>query len=147
MVFEDIDEVLDVETDAFPTPWHRDAFVAELTKNKYAFYFVLEIEKRIIGYCGLWKVVDEAQITNIAILTKQRGQSYGEFLLAYVMQWLKGMQTKSLSLEVRDSNTAAQSLYKKLGFSQVGVRKKYYADNQEDAWVMWVNLNDNNFSN
>ncbi|GAF14807.1 LOW QUALITY PROTEIN: ribosomal-protein-S18p-alanine acetyltransferase [Bacillus sp. JCM 19046] len=147
MDFEDIDAVLIVERDAFPTPWTRDAFISEVSKNKFAYYFVLELKGHIIGYCGLWKVMDEAQITNIAILTEHRGQSYGEYILLYVMQWLRGVHAKNLSLEVRESNTPAQSLYHKLGFSQVGVRKKYYADNQEDAWVMWVNLNDNYISN
>lgn len=146
MIEEDIDAVLMVEKDAFSTPWTRQAFEAELTQNKFANYFVLVNGETIIGYCGIWKVMDEAQITNIAILTEERGHSYGELLLRYVMEWLKGHRVVTLSLEVRASNIPAQSLYKKLGFVQAGVRKNYYADNQEDAWVMWVKLDDNNTS-
>ncbi|WP_371836651.1 ribosomal protein S18-alanine N-acetyltransferase [Alkalicoccobacillus plakortidis] len=143
----DIDAVLTIETEAFTTPWTREAFEAELVRNKYAHYFVLVVNKRIVGYCGLWNVLDEVQITNIAILKKHRGHSYGEYLLRSIMEWLKIVDAQTLSLEVRASNEIAQGLYHKLGFSQVGIRKNYYADNQEDAWVMWVRLNDDHISN
>ncbi|RQW21443.1 ribosomal-protein-alanine N-acetyltransferase [Bacillus sp. C1-1] len=143
----DIDAVLTIETEAFTTPWTREAFEAELVRNKYAHYFVLVVNKQIVGYCGLWNVLDEVQITNIAILKKHRGHSYGEYLLRSIMEWLKIVDAQTLSLEVRASNEIAQGLYHKLGFSQVGIRKNYYADNQEDAWVMWVRLNDDHISN
>ncbi|MFS0787871.1 ribosomal protein S18-alanine N-acetyltransferase [Shouchella sp. 1P09AA] len=147
MELTDIDDVLVLEREAFTTPWTREAFEAELTRNHYAFYFVLQENEAIIGYCGLWKVLDEAQITNVAILKARRGHSYGEYLLGSIMEWLKMVEAKTLSLEVRASNEIAQGLYGKLGFLKVGVRKNYYADNQEDAWVMWVMLNDNHISN
>ncbi|MED4128984.1 MULTISPECIES: ribosomal protein S18-alanine N-acetyltransferase [Shouchella] len=143
----DIDAVLTVETEAFTTPWTREAFEAELVRNNYAYYFVLEVDEMVVGYCGLWKVIDEVQITNIAILKKHRGHSYGEYLLRSIMEWLKMVNAQTLSLEVRASNEVAQGLYHKLGFSRVGIRKNYYADNQEDAWVMWVRLNDDHISN
>ncbi|MFB4210287.1 ribosomal protein S18-alanine N-acetyltransferase [Shouchella sp. JSM 1781072] len=147
MEFADIDDVLVLEREAFTTPWTREAFEAELTRNNYAYYFVLQENEAIIGYCGLWKVLDEAQITNVAILEARRGHSYGEYLLRSIMEWLKMVEAKTLSLEVRASNEIAQGLYEKLGFSKAGIRKNYYADNQEDAWVMWVMLNDNHISN
>ncbi|MCM3550224.1 ribosomal protein S18-alanine N-acetyltransferase [Alkalihalobacillus clausii] len=147
MVLDDIDEVLLIERDAFTTPWEREAFETELTKNQFACYYVVVVEGKVVGYCGLWKVMDEAQITNVAVASDYRGHSYGESLMRYVMEWLKALGVVSLSLEVRVSNTPAQSLYQKLGFRKAGIRKNYYADNQEDAWVMWVKLNDNDTSN
>lgn len=147
MVLDDIDEVLLIERDAFTTPWEREAFETELTKNQFACYYVVVVDGKVVGYCGLWKVMDEAQITNVAVASDYRGHSYGESLMCYVMEWLKALGVVSLSLEVRVSNTPAQSLYQKLGFRKAGIRKNYYADNQEDAWVMWVKLNDNHTSN
>ncbi|WP_263707711.1 ribosomal protein S18-alanine N-acetyltransferase [Shouchella tritolerans] len=147
MVLDDIDEVLLIERDAFTTPWEREAFETELTKNQFACYYVVVVDGKVVGYCGLWKVMDEAQITNVAVSSDYRGHSYGESLMRYAMEWLKALGVVSLSLEVRVSNTSAQSLYQKLGFRKAGIRKNYYADNQEDAWVMWVKLNDNDTSN
>ncbi|WP_059105408.1 ribosomal protein S18-alanine N-acetyltransferase [Shouchella shacheensis] len=140
MTMDDINAVMDVERDAFTAPWKREAFESELRANKFAHYVVFEWGTRIIGYCGVWKVMDEAQITNIAIHSAYRGQKFGEWMLRYVMELLKGMGTRTLSLEVRASNHVAQALYKKLGFEKGGVRKNYYADNYEDAWVMWVEM-------
>lgn len=86
--------------------------------------------------------MDDAQITNIAILPEHRGKGYGEALLRYVMEFCKEKKTDHLSLEVRVSNTPAQSLYEKLGFRPASIRKNYYTDNGEDALVMWVNINE-----
>ncbi|MBM7694473.1 ribosomal-protein-alanine N-acetyltransferase [Peribacillus deserti] len=136
----DIDQVLEVEHLCFSLPWSREAFINELVNNKYAVYLVLEEQSRIIGYCGAWVVLDEAHITNIAILPEFRGRNLGEALLVKLIQTVKSMGALSVTLEVRVSNIAAQSLYKKLGFQNGGIRKSYYTDNYEDALVMWVNL-------
>ncbi|KHF38582.1 ribosomal protein S18-alanine N-acetyltransferase [Halalkalibacter okhensis] len=142
MTMEDIDTVMEVERDAFSTPWDPTIFLNELTSNQFAQYLVYEVEGEIIGYCGLWVVMDEAQVTNIAIHSKNRGQGHGERLLQYVISFLRQMGVSKLSLEVRVSNTVAQNLYRKMGFIEGGIRKNYYADNLEDALVMWVNLDD-----
>ncbi|WP_409291110.1 ribosomal protein S18-alanine N-acetyltransferase [Peribacillus sp. SCS-37] len=140
MIPEDIEQVLAVEHQSFTLPWSREAFENELMNNKYALYLVLEDEGRVIGYCGTWLVLDEAHITNIAILPEYRGRSLGEALLVKMMQTVMQMGAISITLEVRVSNVPAQSLYRKLGFQNGGIRKRYYTDNYEDALVMWVKL-------
>lgn len=140
MVVEDIDDVLIVEENSFPNPWTRTAFVNEVEHNKFAHYLVLEIDGRIIGYCGLWVIVDEAHITNIAINPDFRGMKLGEQLLSHAIELAKMLGAVKMSLEVRVSNYQAQGLYSKYGFQIGGTRKNYYTDNQEDALVMWVVL-------
>ena len=140
MVKEDIEAVLVVEQNSFATPWSRIAFVNELVHNKFAHYLVIEHEKQIIGYCGLWIIVDEAHITNIAILPQHRGLKLGEQLLNHAVELSKTLSATKITLEVRVSNVVAQKLYSKFGFKPGGIRKNYYTDNQEDALVMWVEL-------
>ncbi|MFJ7978468.1 ribosomal protein S18-alanine N-acetyltransferase [Peribacillus sp. JNUCC 23] len=137
---EDIDQVLVVERQSFTLPWSREAFYNELNHNQYAKYLVIEDEGTIAGYCGAWIVIDEAHITNIAILPDYRGLKLGEELLRKMIEVALSMGVIRMTLEVRVSNMVAQSLYKKLGFQTGGIRKNYYTDNQEDAYVMWVNL-------
>lgn len=140
MVEEDIDQILIIENESFATPWSRESFENELTKNRFALYLVLEDEEVICGYCGVWIIVDEAHVTNIALLPNYRGKKLGETLLTEIMKIAKEKGAKTMTLEVRVSNHVAQSLYRKLGFQDGGIRKNYYTDNQEDALVMWVNL-------
>jgi [ribosomal protein S18]-alanine N-acetyltransferase len=137
---EDIDQILEVEHASFATPWSREAFYNEIYNNKFAVYIVLEEDNKIIGYCGAWVVIDEAHVTNVAILPAYRGRHLGEALLRKMMTVAKDMGARSMTLEVRVTNNVAQSLYRKLGFQNGGIRKNYYTDNQEDALVMWVNI-------
>ncbi|NJP38682.1 ribosomal protein S18-alanine N-acetyltransferase [Bacillus luteus] len=136
----DIEEVMDVEKRCFSTPWTRDAFWQELTKNQFAYYFVAVHKHKVIGYCGLWVVVENANITNIAVDPEFRQQGVGENLLQSAMEMSRTLGAERLSLEVRVSNHPAQAMYKKYGFEPGGIRKRYYTDNQEDALVMWVKL-------
>jgi [ribosomal protein S18]-alanine N-acetyltransferase len=140
MTVDDIDQVLKVEHASFPVPWSKDAFYNEIVKNHFANYVVLEYEGTIIGYCGVWIIIDEAHITNIAVLPEFRGKKLGEELMYYMISLAREMGGKTMTLEVRMSNERAQNLYRKLGFQNGGVRKNYYSDNLEDALVMWVNL-------
>lgn len=142
MTLEDIDGVLEIEHASFPTPWSREAFFNEVEKNHFATYLVVEHQDRLIGYCGLWVIIDEAHITNIAVLPEYRGNKIGELLLRQVMHLSRALGAKSITLEVRISNNRAKRLYEKLGFQEGGIRKNYYTDNNEDAMVMWVNLNE-----
>lgn len=137
---EDLDQILEVEHASFTTPWSREAFYNELYNNKFAVYLVLEKDHVVIGYCGVWIVIDEAHVTNVAILPQYRGRKLGEAMLSKLMSIAKEKGAKSMTLEVRVTNHVAQSLYRKLGFQNGGIRKNYYSDNQEDALVMWVNL-------
>jgi [ribosomal protein S18]-alanine N-acetyltransferase len=137
---EDIDQIVNIEKLSFSIPWSKEAFYNELHKNKFASYLVVEDGEKIIGYCGVWIVVDEAHITNIAVLPEYRGRKLGDALLSKVIQMAKELGTRSITLEVRVTNIVAQNLYRKYGFENGGIRKGYYTDNQEDALVMWVKL-------
>ncbi|OCS88955.1 ribosomal protein S18-alanine N-acetyltransferase [Caryophanon latum] len=140
MTLADVPAVHDIEVATFPTPWSLDSFYYEMNENEYAHYIVAEHEGEIVGFCGLWNVIDAAQITNVAVTTSLRGQRIGETLMREAMRIAKEAGMDVMSLEVRVTNTVAQNLYKKLGFQEGGLRKKYYVDNGEDALVMWVNL-------
>lgn len=137
---EDIDQVLEIEHASFATPWSREAFYNELNMNKFAVYIVLEVDQKVVGYCGVWVVIDEAHVTNIAILPEYRGRKFGEALMQNLFDVARTMGAKSMTLEVRVTNYVAQSMYRKFGFQKGGLRKNYYTDNQEDALVMWVKL-------
>lgn len=137
---EDLYKILEIENKSFATPWTYDAFYNELHSNQFAHYVVAEVDDEIIGYCGLWVIIDEGHITNIAILPEYRGKGLGEKLLVAVMDTAKSLGAESLTLEVRVSNNVAKGLYRKLGFQDGGIRKSYYTDNFEDALVMWVNM-------
>jgi len=141
MKLSDLPVIMEVEQASFPTPWPRQAFYNELIHNRFARYSVIQVNGRVVGYCGLWLLLDEAHITNIAIHPDYRGQGLGEALLSYMMQRAKEWGAGKMTLEVRVSNTIAQRLYKKLGFEPSGIRPRYYTDNQEDAIIMWVTLN------
>nr|WP_099157753.1 ribosomal protein S18-alanine N-acetyltransferase [Virgibacillus ndiopensis] len=136
----DIDNVYEVEKASFETPWTKDIFYQELIENQFANYFVMELDNQLIGYAGLWVVIDDAQITNIAVMPIYRGKKLGEKLFLYTMQQAIRLGANHLSLEVRTSNIVAQRMYRKFGLVPGGIRKNYYTDNQEDAIVMWVNL-------
>lgn len=140
MKLDDLEDVLQVEKESFPTPWSREAFQNELTQNHFAHYMIAEMDGEMAGYCGMWMIVDEAHITNIAVRPKFQGKKIGEQLLREMMKMAKWLGAARMTLEVRISNKIAQNLYAKLGFSLHGVRPKYYTDNMEDAYIMWVEL-------
>src|SRR5690606_18000471 len=143
MQLSDLPVIMEVEHASFSTPWPRQAFYNALMHNRFARYSVIQVDGPVGGYCGLWLLLDEAHITNIAIHPQFRGRGLGESLLSYVMQRAREWGAGKMTLEVRVSNTIAQRLYKKLGFEPSGIRPRYYTDNQEDAIIMWVTLNGN----
>jgi ribosomal-protein-alanine N-acetyltransferase len=138
----DINEILTIEQTCFSSPWSKSAFYNEIVNNHFATYLVLELDGIIVGYCGVWIIIDEAHITNIAVLPKYQGKKLGEALLNNVILFARSAGAKTMSLEVRVSNLIAKGLYSKLGFQAGGIRKNYYSDNGEDALVMWVNLDE-----
>jgi ribosomal-protein-alanine N-acetyltransferase len=91
----------------------------------------------IIGYGGVWLMMDEAHITTLGVSPAYRGKGIGEFLLIGLIDVALQLGASWLTLEVRVSNTTAQNLYRKYTFKEAGVRKKYYTDNNEDAYIMW----------
>lgn len=136
MTMDDLDAVAAIEAATFPTPWSKDSFRQELERNVAARYLVAEKDGQVIGYGGAWIILDESHITNIAIGEAFRGCGYGRQLTEALMQYLSNLGAAYATLEVRKSNLRAQNLYKSLGFIQLGVRKRYYEDNQEDALLM-----------
>ena len=140
MQLNDLEQVLDVEESCFTKPWTREAFYSEVTKNQFAYYLVAEMNARIVAYCGVWIIMEDAHITNIAVHPAMQRKGIGEELLRGAMEMAKALGAEKMSLEVRVSNETAQSLYRKYGFEEGGLRKQYYTDNQEDALVMWVRL-------
>ncbi|HEY8875077.1 MAG TPA: ribosomal protein S18-alanine N-acetyltransferase [Desulfosporosinus sp.] len=140
MHIDDLKAILEIERVSFGTPWSLEAFKAELKDNEYARYLCLELEGQVIGYMGLWFILDEGHITNIAITPNHRGQQWGKFLMRSVMKKMLEQGMERMTLEVRVSNSQAQSLYKRLGFTSAGIRKGYYADTGEDAMIMWAEL-------
>ena len=135
---DDIDGVQDVERTSFPVPWPANAFRHELTQNKNARYLVAREGGRIVGYAGLWLMVDEAHITTFAVHPDHRRRRIGERMLVRIFELAAALNAEWLTLEVRASNLAAQKLYEKYGFRRAGVRRRYYSDNNEDALIMWT---------
>ena len=140
MVATDIDAVVETEVDVFPTPWTAEIFAHELDGNDYATYIVAELEEAVIGHVGMWVVLDDCHITNVAVRKELQGQGIGEALMRQAMNLCRNNGVRTMSLEVRTGNKTAQNLYRKLGFEPGGIRKNYYSDDHEDALVMWVEL-------
>ena len=133
---EDAEGVARVERESFPTPWSREDFWREAS-NDFACYIVALDDMEIIGFAGCWISFEEAQVTNIALTSAQRGRGLGKVLMAKLMRAAAERGAERMTLEVRPSNTPALRLYEGLGFAAIGVRKKYYQDNDEDAILMW----------
>ena len=136
MTIDDVPTVAAIEAATFPTPWSEDAFRKEITDNPVARYLVAEKDGAVIGFAGAWIILDESHITNIAIEESRRGLGCGRALTTALMQYLSNLGAAYATLEVRRSNLRAQNLYKSLGFVELGVRKRYYEDNREDALIM-----------
>lgn len=134
---QDIAQVLEVEQQAFTTPWSRQAFEMEMRDNNLACYLVVEESGRVVGYGGMWLVIDEAHVTNIALLPSHRGRRIGEQLLLAMIDVARKAGISRMTLEVRETNTPARRLYTRLGFVVRGRRPGYYTDLREDALVMW----------
>src|SRR5204863_9321945 len=136
MRLEDLAEVQRIEEASFSTPWPENAYRSELMSNRLASYLVARIEGRIVAYGGMWLMVDEAHITTFAVHPAWRRQRIGERLLLAFLDLARDRHAREATLEVRLSNLAARRLYEKYGFRPVGVRPRYYSDNNEDALIM-----------
>lgn len=134
---EDIPEMMDIERMCFRTPWHENAFYNELY-HQPACYLVAKVNERVVGYGGMWVIMDEAHITTLAVHPNYRRQHVGERILLALLECAIARQARHATLEVRETNTAAQRLYSKYGFYAVAIRKGYYADTGEDALIMWT---------
>ena len=115
---------MEIDRKSFTVPWPEEAFYNDITNNRFAIYLLLELEKDIAGYCGMWLVLDEAHVTNVAILPEYRGRKLGGALMEKMMLLAKDSGAKTMTLEVRVGNEVAKSLYKKMGFQEGGIREK-----------------------
>lgn len=135
-----IDQVVFVEESVFSIPWTKADFEREIRENALAIYFVAVEEDRVIGYAGMWHVVTEGHITNVAVLEECRGRGVGDALMYRLEETAMEKEMMGITLEVRISNAPAQHLYHKHGYRAEGLRKNYYPDTHEDAVIMWKYL-------
>ncbi len=139
---DDLEGIFEVEKTAFPIPWPISSFEEEL-KNILATYMVAELDKKIVGYIGLWFIMDECHITNVAVHLDYRKQKIATKLVESMFDLCKEHAATYVTLEVRKNNIPAQELYKKFGFRKEAIRKEYYKnpDNtREDAIIMSLEL-------
>ncbi|HWQ80294.1 MAG TPA: ribosomal protein S18-alanine N-acetyltransferase, partial [Anaerovoracaceae bacterium] len=132
----DIKPMAEMDVLCFTAPWSEESFDKEIRENHMAFYIVAEIGGRMVGYAGLWRVLDEGHITNVAVHPDFRRRGIGEALISVLLSHTIENGILSHTLEVRASNNPAISLYLKFGFEPAGFRKNYYEDNGEDAIIM-----------
>jgi [ribosomal protein S18]-alanine N-acetyltransferase len=136
MTLGDLDAVHAIERASFFPPWPDDAYRNELTTNKLATYLVARMDGVVVGFAGIWIMVDEAHITTFAIDPTWRRRGIGERLLVALLDVSIARRAREATLEVRLSNMPARRLYEKYGFRPVGLRPRYYTDNGEDALIM-----------
>ena len=133
---EDAQAIYEIEQQSFSVPWRLESVLAELEGAANKLYMVICEENHILGYAGAWLVYDEGQITNIAILPSARGKGYGSKLTKQLIDECFSRGMHEIFLEVRISNLAALVMYRNLGFSVKGIRKEYYSEPTEDAYIM-----------
>lgn len=132
----DLPEVLVIEAQAHPVPWTEGIFAEELERDWARLVVLKSAGGAVLGYSNYWLVHDEVHLLNIAVHQVHRSQGYGRQLLEHVLEFAIEHQCRFVTLEVRKSNEPALALYLRHGFTSVGVRPAYYADNKEDAIVM-----------
>jgi ribosomal-protein-alanine N-acetyltransferase len=132
-----VPRVMELEKQCFTTPWHESAYLTELV-NRSAYYVVARVGDEIVGYSGMWVIMDEAHITTIGVDPEYRGRKIGEQILIAMIEEAQRRGARRATLEVRESNQIAQNLYRKYGFVAAAIRRGYYSDNGENAVVMWV---------
>jgi ribosomal-protein-alanine N-acetyltransferase len=132
----DVPAVLEIERLSFSSPWPAFAFEQELTANRLAHYRVVRLRDRVVGFGGIWLMVDEAHITTFGVHPEHRRQGIGRRLLLGLAELAIELGSARMTLEVRLSNLPAQGLYRSFGFRVSGRRVAYYSDDGEDALVM-----------
>ena len=133
---EDLDQVAELEGRIFSMPWSRKAFQDSIALA-HTLFVVAERDGRILGYCGCYQMLEEAEITNVAVAEAFRKQGIGRGMLEKLMSLGQERGAFAYTLEVRAGNLAAQRLYESLGFESLGIRKNFYEKPAEDAVIMW----------
>ncbi len=135
MLVEDLDQVIKIERELFSPPWTREGFFTYLT-HKDAMFLVVEEKGEILAYCGLLMVLDEGDITNVAVRPDRQREGIGHFLMDSLIRLAEEQGVTTIHLEVRVGNDTAIRLYERMGFTRDGIRKQYYTDPVEDALLM-----------
>lgn len=134
----DLEAIADMETVCFPQdPWSYDAFYNEIVENDKTIYLIAEAGGEPAGYMGVWEILDEGHITNVAVSPAFRRKHIGESLIGEILRMTSEDGITSWTLEVRVDNEPAIRLYEKMGFRREGIRRKYYAYDGTDALIMW----------
>lgn len=136
----DVPELLAIEAEQFPEPWTRAMLLDEITNVETRRYTVAIESKKIIGYLGVMYVLDELHVNTLGTLPAHEGRGVATSLMAEAWAVAKERGIVRATLEVAVSNTRAQELYFRFGFSPVGVRKNYYERSKEDALIFWADL-------
>ena len=136
MALDDLPAVHAIERASFVVPWPDDAYRNEIRTNRLASYVVARAEGEVVGFAGIWVMVDEAHITTFAVHPRWRRRGVGERMLLALLDLSVARRAREATLEVRLSNLPARKLYEKYGFRPVGIRPRYYSDNGEDALIM-----------
>jgi ribosomal-protein-alanine N-acetyltransferase len=136
MGLDDLPTVQAIEEASFTTPWPPHAYRSEIETNRLAQYIVARVGGEVVAYAGMWMMVDEAHVTTFAVHPRWRRQRIGERLLLTLLDLARGRRAPEATLEVRLSNLPARRLYEKYGFRPVGLRPRYYSDDNEDALIM-----------
>jgi ribosomal-protein-alanine N-acetyltransferase len=136
MTVDDIPAVVDLDQKSFSLPWPERSFRYELTDNPASRCWVAELDGKVVGMLVAWLIVDEAHVATVATHPDYRRRGIGRRLLAYALRHIMQDGAHSSFLEVRESNLAAQEMYRKFGYEVTGRRRRYYRDNDEDAILM-----------
>lgn len=139
MTLDDVPAVVELDAMSFSLPWPERSFRFELTDNPASRCWVFELDGRIVGMLVAWMLVDEAHIATIATHPDHRRRGIARNLLRYALRYMSKEGALSSFLEVRESNTAAQEMYRTFGYEKTGRRKRYYKDTDEDAILMTLN--------
>lgn len=135
MLTEDLPQVMEIERDLFSVPWTQEGFFTFLVRDDTMF-LVVEEKGEILGYCGLILVLDEGDITNVAVRRERQKEGIGAFLMQSLIRLAAERGIVTIHLEVRQGNAGAIRLYERTGFVRDGMRKRYYTDPVEDALLM-----------
>lgn len=137
----DLQDIYNLEKECFAIPWSLQSIENDLSENSnVATYLVATDNDKVLGYIGMWQVLDEAQVTNLAVSESFRGRGIGRLLVNELSDIAKKRGARQLTLEVRSSNAPARSVYNETGFVEIAKRKSYYKDNGEDAIIMLKNI-------
>ena len=135
---EAVRQIHEIETLCFAMPWSEESILHDVKENVVARWLVMDDGAgRVLAYAGMWFVLDEAHVCNVAVHPDFRRMGYGRRILEALVDMAKANSMTLMTLEVRRSNLAAQALYHQCGFLDVGYRKRYYEDNKEDALIMY----------